>query len=160
MKADSPMPKIVSASPQAAWLAASSSAKKAKISAMPAPASAPAGRPMAAPCPLSTAAANPAMAPASIMPSTPRLMTPVRSVTSSPRPAKISGTAAARVPARMGTMCSIMALCSRVHVASGRRRRLSTKASAPSRKKSSMPWKIPVIAAGSCRATCAASPPR
>jgi hypothetical protein len=49
MKAERPMPKMVSARPQAAWLAASESAKKAKISAVAAPATAPAGRPIAAP---------------------------------------------------------------------------------------------------------------
>src|SRR5574343_145576 len=77
---------MVRASPQAAWVAASERAKKAKI----------------------IDAAAPAMAPISIMPSTPRLMTPLRSTTSSPRPAKISGVAAARVPARMGSRDSIM----------------------------------------------------
>lgn len=118
------------------------------------------------------AAAKPAIAPIKIMPSTPRLITPLRSATSSPSPAKISGVAAASVPASTGIMESIMLaspgapppasgarLCpaaarSRVkrfwvqsvampRVARRaylrRRRRLSIKASAPSRKNSSMP---------------------
>ena len=50
------------------------------------------------------AKAKPAIAPTSIIPSTPRLITPVRCVTNSPRPAKISGVAAATVPARIAVI--------------------------------------------------------
>ena len=92
---------MVSASPQADWLVLIDKVKKAKISAINAPAKPPIRSALATLASYWLAKANPAIAPTSIMPSTPKLITPVRSATSSPKPAKIIGVAAATVPARI-----------------------------------------------------------
>ena len=91
--ADRPMPKMVSARPVATWFEVSESVRTPKTSAISAPATAPVRMPSTA-LPVVTVIANAVTAPASIMPSTPRLSTPERSATSSPRAANKSGVAA------------------------------------------------------------------
>ena len=77
------MPKIVSASPVATWLATSERVSTAKISESAIAAAAPATMPIAE-LPVIVAVAKAVTAPVIIIPSTPRLRTPDFSVTSSP----------------------------------------------------------------------------
>src|SRR6201996_8160137 len=96
IRPESPTPRIVSANPVATWFTASHSVINAKISDI----SAPATMPQAAPIrtePDSHAPPKPQAAPTIIMPSTPRLSTPERSVTSSPVAAIRSGVDAASI---------------------------------------------------------------
>src|SRR3954447_2591292 len=83
ISSERPSPRMVSARPDATWLAASHSVMKANRLAITMPAAIAANTPTKA---LSAAkpAANPVTAPMIIMPSTPRLSTPERSATSSP----------------------------------------------------------------------------
>src|SRR5215470_6811072 len=104
-----PVPRIVSASPVATWLACSEIVSTPKASAASAPASTPASTANPRPPPCATAA-NAATAPTSIIPSTPRLRTPERSVTSSPSAASISGIAAATALATSGLIESTVPL--------------------------------------------------
>src|ERR1700716_1278194 len=94
IRPDSPMPRIVSASPVATWLTARPSVIVAKISDSNMPATMPQSAPRMVE-PVSQAPPNPQAAPTIIMPSTPRLSTPERSVTSSPVAAINSGVDAA-----------------------------------------------------------------
>src|ERR1700736_4031687 len=94
IRPDSPMPRIVSASPVATWLTARPSVIMAKMRESKAPAMMPQIAPMMVE-PVSQAPPNPQAAPTIIMPSTPRLSTPARSVTSSPVAAINSGVDAA-----------------------------------------------------------------
>src|SRR5499426_1552212 len=104
-----PVPRIVSASPVATWLACSEIVSTPKASAASEPASTPASTASPSPPPCATAA-NAATAPTSIIPSTPRLRTPERSVTSSPSAASISGIAAATALATSGLIESMVPL--------------------------------------------------
>src|SRR5215831_6160999 len=104
-----PVPRIVSASPVATWLACSEIVSTPKASAASEPASTPASTASPRPPPCATAA-NAATAPTSIIPSTPRLRTPERSVTSSPSAASISGIAAATALATSGLIESTVPL--------------------------------------------------
>src|SRR6202795_3343850 len=88
------MPKIVSARPVATWLTARPSVIIAKIRESRVPATMPQIAPRMVE-PVSQAPPNPQAAPTIIIPSTPRLSTPARSVTSSPVAAINSGVDAA-----------------------------------------------------------------
>src|ERR1700674_728609 len=88
------MPRIVSARPVATWLTARPSVMTAKISDSSVPAAIPQMAPKMVE-PVSQAPPNPQAAPTIIIPSTPRLSTPERSVTSSPVAAINSGVDAA-----------------------------------------------------------------
>src|SRR3712207_5796201 len=90
------MPKMVSARPQATWLARSVRVSRPKSAAIASPASAATSRPSSG-LPVEAVAMKPAAAPTSIMPSTPRFSTPERSATSSPKPASSRGVAARSV---------------------------------------------------------------
>src|ERR1700726_1210996 len=94
IRPDSPTPRIVSASPVATWLTARPSVIIAKISDSSVPATMPQSAPIMVD-PESQAPPKPQAAPTIIMPSTPRLRTPDRSVTSSPVAAINSGVDAA-----------------------------------------------------------------
>src|SRR5229473_4684389 len=94
IRPDRPMPRIVSARPVATWLTARPSVIIAKISDSNVPATIPQRAPMTIE-PVNQAPPNPQAAPTIIMPSTPRLRTPARSVTSSPVAAINSGVDAA-----------------------------------------------------------------
>src|ERR1700743_1317196 len=91
---DRPIPKIVSARPDATWLTARPSAIAAKIKNTRVPAIIPQIEPTRIE-PLSHAPPKPQAAPTIIMPSTPRFRTPERSATSSPVAAINSGVEAA-----------------------------------------------------------------
>src|SRR6266478_1474412 len=94
IRPDTPMPRMVSARPVATWL----TARPSVISANTSDSSVPARMPQSAPRktePVSHAPPNPQAAPTIIIPSTPRLSTPARSVTSSPVAAINSGVDAA-----------------------------------------------------------------
>ncbi len=82
--------KIVSASPETIWFARSVTTRNAWIAAIAAPAIA-ATRIASVSEPVRCTAQKPITAPTSIIPSTPRLSTPERSVSSSPSAAKSSG---------------------------------------------------------------------
>src|SRR5258707_7453544 len=99
---DKPMPRIVSASPVATWLTARPSVIMAKISESAVPAMIPHSAPMMVD-PVSQAPPKPQAAPTIIMPSTPRLRTPARSVTSSPVAAIKSGVDAASTERMMAS---------------------------------------------------------
>src|SRR5467141_3581215 len=88
------MPRIVSARPVATWLTARPSVISAKTRDSNVPATMPQSAPMMVE-PVSQAPPNPQAAPTIIMPSTPRLSTPARSVTSSPVAAISNGVDAA-----------------------------------------------------------------
>src|SRR6202171_4573230 len=94
IRPDRPMPRIVSARPVATWLTARPSVIIAKTSDSNVPASIPQSAPIMIE-PLSQAPPKPQAAPTIIIPSTPRLSTPARSVTSSPVAAINSGVDAA-----------------------------------------------------------------
>src|SRR3978361_734638 len=91
---DRPMPRMVSASPVATWLTARPSVIKANTSDSKVPAAIPQSAPMMVE-PETYAPPKPQAAPTIIMPSTPRLSTPARSVTSSPVAAISNGVDAA-----------------------------------------------------------------
>src|SRR5882724_928192 len=94
IRPDRPTPRMVSARPVATWLTASPSVIIAKISDSNVPAAIPHSAPRKIE-PVSQAPPKPHAAPTIIMPSTPRLRTPERSVTSSPVAAIRSGVDAA-----------------------------------------------------------------
>ena len=96
------MPRMVSARPVATWLTARPSVIIAKISDSRVPATIPQSAPMMIE-PVSQAPPNPQAAPTIIMPSTPRLSTPARSVTSSPVAAINSGVDAASTERMMAS---------------------------------------------------------
>src|SRR6266849_5586369 len=96
------MPRIVSARPVATWLTARPSVIIAKTSDSNVPASIPQSAPMIVE-PVSHAPPKPQAAPTIIMPSTPRLSTPARSVTSSPVAAISSGVDAASTERMMAS---------------------------------------------------------
>src|SRR3954447_21684179 len=106
IRPESPTPRMVSASPVATWLTASPSAISAKTSDINVPATMPNSAPMKME-PVSHAPAKPDAAPMIIMPSTPRLSTPARSVTSSPVAAIKSGVEAARIERTMASSSPI-----------------------------------------------------
>src|SRR5262245_40361798 len=85
---------MVSARPEATWLAASPSVSAANTAASAAPPKMPHSAPTAIES-VANAPANPHAAPTITMPSTPRLSTPARSTTSSPEAASRSGVEAA-----------------------------------------------------------------
>src|SRR5215510_8769300 len=99
------MPRMVSAKPAATWLTASPSAISAKTSDIRVPARIPQSAPTKIE-PVSQAPAKPQAAPIIIMPSTPRLRTPERSVTSSPVAAIRSGVDAASTDRMMASTSS------------------------------------------------------
>src|SRR5947209_188123 len=105
IRPDRPTPRMVSAKPDATWLTASPSAISAKISDISVPATMPNRAPMKIE-PVSQAPPKPQAAPTIIMPSTPRLSTPERSVTSSPVAAISSGVDAASTARMMASMSS------------------------------------------------------
>lgn len=105
IRPDSPIPRMVSAKPVATWLTASPSAISAKISDISIPATMPKSAPMKIE-PVSHAPPKPQAAPTIIMPSTPRLSTPERSVTSSPLAAIRSGVDAASTARMMASTSS------------------------------------------------------
>src|SRR6266436_118558 len=94
IRPDRPMPRIVSARPVATWLTARPSVIIAKIRDSNVPATIPQRAPIMVE-PVSQAPPKPHAAPTIIMPSTPRLRTPARSVTSSPVAAINNGVDAA-----------------------------------------------------------------
>src|ERR1700728_4272457 len=96
------MPRIVSARPAATWLTARPSVIMAKISESNVPATIPQRAPIVVE-PVSHAPPNPQAAPTIIMPSTPRLSTPARSVTSSPVAASNNGAEAASTARMMAS---------------------------------------------------------
>ena len=96
------MPRMVSARPVATWLTARPSVISAKISDSRVPATIPNSAPMKIE-PVSQAPPKPQAAPTIIMPSTPRLSTPERSVTSSPVAAINSGVDAASTERMMAS---------------------------------------------------------
>src|SRR5258708_10335722 len=96
------MPRIVSARPVATWLTARPSVISAKTMESNAPATMPQSAPMMIE-PVSQAPPKPQAAPTIIMPSTPRLSTPARSVTSSPVAAISSGVDAASTERMMAS---------------------------------------------------------
>src|SRR5712692_4348861 len=96
------MPRIVSARPVATWLTARPSVITAKIRESNVPATIPQSAPMMVE-PVSQAPPKPQAAPTIIMPSTPRLSTPARSVTSSPVAAIKSGVDAASTARMMAS---------------------------------------------------------
>src|SRR5260370_7715703 len=102
IRPDRPMPRIVSARPVATWLTARPSVIIAKIRDSNVPATIPQRAPMTIE-PVSQAPPNPQAAPTIIMPSTPRLRTPARSVTSSPVAAINSGVDAASTERMMAS---------------------------------------------------------
>src|SRR5579864_7915503 len=105
IRPDTPMPRMVSASPVATWLTARPSVMRAKISDISMPATMPQIAPMMID-PVSHAPPKAQAAPTIIMPSTPRLSTPERSVTSSPVAAINSGVDAASTDRMMASTSS------------------------------------------------------
>src|SRR5579885_1237928 len=101
-----PMPRMVSARPEATWFAASPSTISANTAASAAPARMPASAPRSE-LPVTIATAKPHDAPISIMPSTPRLSTPARSTTSSPAAAISSGVAAVMTVSSTASMSMV-----------------------------------------------------
>src|ERR1700759_2682910 len=109
IRPDSPTPRMVRAKPVATWLTARPSVIIAKISDSSTPAKIPHSEPMMTE-PLSHAPPKPQAAPTIIMPSTPRLSTPERSVTSSPVAAIRSGVDAASTDRMMASTSSTLHL--------------------------------------------------
>src|ERR1044072_3661228 len=103
---ESPTPRMVSARPEATWLAASPSVSAAKTAESAIPARMP-HRPPTASEPVTEAPANPHAAPTIIMPSTPRFKTPARSTTSSPDAASNNGVEAVMMVSRMASANSM-----------------------------------------------------
>src|SRR3984957_1918181 len=108
IRPDRPMPRIVSARPVATWLTARPSVITAKIKDSSMPATIPQSAPRMIE-PVNQAPPKPHAAPTIIMPSTPRLSTPERSVTSSPVAAINSGVDAASTERMMGSSSSTSA---------------------------------------------------
>src|SRR2546421_10999136 len=106
MSPESPTPRIVSASPEATWFAASPSVTAANTADSAAPARMPHKAPTAIE-PVTYAPAKPQAAPTIIMPSSPRLSTPARSTTSSPEAASSSGVDAVITVSRTASMNSM-----------------------------------------------------
>src|SRR5258708_7742649 len=102
IRPDRPIPRIVSARPVATWLTARPSVIMAKINDSAVPATIPQTAPMAME-PVRRAPPKPQAAPMIIMPSTPRLSTPARSVISSPVAAISRGVEAARTDRMMAS---------------------------------------------------------
>src|ERR1700761_2315552 len=105
IRPERPTPRMVSANPVATWLTARPSVISAKISDIKMPAMMPQSAPMMME-PVSQAPPKPQAAPTIIMPSTPRLSTPERSVTSSPVAAIRSGVDAASTDRMMASASS------------------------------------------------------
>src|SRR5882757_5173238 len=105
IRPDRPMPRMVSASPVATWLTARPSVIIANTSDSSVPAAIPQSAPMMVE-PVSQAPPKPHAAPTIIMPSTPRLSTPARSVMSSPVAAINSGVDAASTDRMMASASS------------------------------------------------------
>src|SRR5579859_2219404 len=103
IRPETPMPRMVKASPVATWLTARPSVINAKINDINTPATIPKIAPTMIE-PVSHAPPKPQAAPTIIMPSTPRLSTPERSVTSSPVAASNSGVEAASTDRMMASM--------------------------------------------------------
>ncbi len=97
-----PLPKITSAKPETIWLARMVTLRKACTNASSAAAPIPPNIP-AVTLEVAWATRNADTAPINIIPSTPRLTTPTRSVSSSPSPASTSGVPAATAAARVTT---------------------------------------------------------
>src|SRR5579859_922709 len=112
IKPDIPMPRIVSARPLATWFTARPSVIAAKISDSKVPATIPQMAPIMVD-PVSQAPPNPHAAPTIIIPSTPRLSTPERSVTSSPVAAINSGVEAASTDRMIASNMATMHLSGR-----------------------------------------------
>src|SRR5262245_54105669 len=96
MSAERPSPNSVRARPEATWLATNTIVTSPNSAAIKAPAPMAARMPRNA-SPVNFAAANPHAAPTAIIPSTPRLRTPERSLTSSPWAAIRRGVEAVRM---------------------------------------------------------------
>src|SRR6516165_4926364 len=109
IRPDRPTPRIVKARPVATWLTASPSVITAKIRDIRVPAAMPQSAPTKIE-PVSHAPPKPHAAPTIIMPSTPRLRTPERSVTSSPVAAISSGVDAASTDRMMASNISTVHL--------------------------------------------------
>src|SRR3954466_10586292 len=109
IRPESPTPRMVSARPVATWLTASPSAISANTSDISVPATMPNRAPMKIE-PVSQAPPKPQAAPTIIMPSTPRLSTPERSVTSSPVAAISSGVDAASTARMIASSSSTLHL--------------------------------------------------
>src|SRR5882724_10492035 len=109
IRPDRPTPRIVNARPVATWLTASPSVIIAKISDSNVPAAIPHSAPRKIE-PVSQAPPKPHAAPTIIMPSTPRLITPERSVTSSPVAAIRSGVDAASTDRMIASTSSTLHL--------------------------------------------------
>src|SRR5246127_4062152 len=109
IRPDNPTPRMVSARPVATWLTARPSVISAKISDINVPAMIPHSAPTMIE-PESHAPPKPQAAPTIIMPSTPRLRTPERSVTSSPVAARRSGVDAASTDRMMASRSSTLHL--------------------------------------------------
>src|SRR4029077_5787768 len=109
IRPETPMPRMVRASPVATWLTARPSVISAKINDINIPATMPKSAPMMIE-PVSHAPPKPHAAPTIIMPSTPRLSTPERSVTSSPVAAINSGVDAASTDRMMASNISTVHL--------------------------------------------------
>src|SRR5580698_585151 len=102
IRPEMPTPRMVKASPVATWLTARPSVINAKINDISTPATIPKIAPTMIE-PVSHAPPKPQAAPTIIMPSTPRLSTPARSVTSSPVAAINSGVDAASTERMMAS---------------------------------------------------------
>src|SRR5882757_2024688 len=102
IRPDRPIPRIVSARPEATWLTARPSVIRANTSDSAAHARIPQRAPMVVE-PVRSAPPKPQAAPMIIMPSTPRLSTPARSVISSPVAAINRGVEAARTERMMAS---------------------------------------------------------
>src|SRR5207237_7878856 len=105
IRPESPTPRMVNARPVATWLTASTSVIIAKIRDIDVPAMTPHSAPRRTE-PVSQAPPKPQAAPTIIMPSTPRLSTPERSLTSSPVAAMSSGVDAASTARMMASTSS------------------------------------------------------
>src|ERR1700755_101456 len=112
IKPERPTPRMVSASPVAAWVTARPSVINAKIRDINMPAAMPHSAPTMMD-PDSHAPPKPQAAPMIIMPSTPRLRTPERSVTSSPVAAIRSGGDAGSTDRMIASTSSTLHLCRR-----------------------------------------------
>src|ERR1043165_5778357 len=106
MRPERPTPRMVSARPEATWLAASPSVSAAKTAESAMPPRMPQSAPTAIE-PVTYAPANPQAAPTIIMPSTPRFSTPARSTISSPDAASNSGVEAAITVSRTASTNSM-----------------------------------------------------
>src|SRR6516225_2038426 len=116
IRPESPIPRMVSASPVATWLTARPRVSRAKIADSAAPAAIPQSAPTRVD-PVRYAPAKAQAAPMIIIPSTPRLSTPARSTTSSPDAASRSGVEAASTARMIASASPIGSLAMRGHEA-------------------------------------------